>query len=103
LVMPFTHTCYIRSHQFRPIAKFFFWFFVADFLILTVVGAQAPEAPWVLIGQVSSVAYFSYFLIITPAVGILENRLLQLSVSGKTYLQKASTEYSKKTEPCCEI
>jgi ubiquinol-cytochrome c reductase cytochrome b subunit len=24
LVMPFTHTCYIRSHQFRPIAKFFF-------------------------------------------------------------------------------
>jgi ubiquinol-cytochrome c reductase cytochrome b subunit len=80
LAMPFTHTCYIRSHQFRPIAKFFFWFLVADFLILTVVGAQAPEAPWVLIGQIASVFYFAYFLIITPLIGLLENRLLNLVI-----------------------
>jgi hypothetical protein len=24
LALPFTHTCYIRSHQFRPIAKFLY-------------------------------------------------------------------------------
>jgi len=80
LVMPFTHTCYIRSHQFRPISKLFFWFFVADFIILTVVGAQAPEAPWVLIGQIGSVFYFSYFIILTPVLGWLENKLLKLNI-----------------------
>ena len=78
LVLPHTHTCYIRSHQFRPIAKLLYWLLVADFLILTWIGACAPEAPWVLIGQISSVIYFAYFLIITPAVGILENKLLKL-------------------------
>ena len=79
LVLPFTHTCYIRSHQFRPIAKFLYWLLVADFLILTWIGACAPEAPWVLIGQISSILYFAYFLLITPAVGILENKLLKLN------------------------
>ena len=76
LVMPYTHTSYIRSCQFRPIQKFFFWILIADFLILTYIGACAPEAPWVIIGQLASVYYFAYFLIITPLVGIFENKLL---------------------------
>ncbi len=59
-------------------AKLLYWLLVADFLILTWIGACAPEAPWVLIGQISSVLYFAYFLVITPAVGILENKLLKL-------------------------
>jgi len=79
LLLPFTHTSYIRSHQFRPIAKFIYWLLIADFLILTWIGACPPEAPWVLIGQISSILYFSYFLLITPALGILENKLLKLN------------------------
>lgn len=78
LVLPHVHTCKIRSHQFRPISKFIFWILVADFVILTFIGAQVPEAPWVLIGQLASVFYFSYFLIITPLIGIVENKLLKL-------------------------
>lgn len=78
LVLPHVHTCKIKSHQFRPIAKIFFWILIADFVILTFIGAQVPEAPWVLIGQIASVFYFSYFLIITPLVGIIENKLLKL-------------------------
>jgi quinol-cytochrome oxidoreductase complex cytochrome b subunit len=76
LVMPYTHTSFIRSCQFRPIQKFFFWILIADFMILTYIGACAPEAPWVIIGQLASVYYFAYFLIITPVVGIIENKLL---------------------------
>ncbi len=78
LVLPHVHTCKIKSHQFRPLAKIFFWILIADFVILTFIGAQVPEAPWVLIGQIASVFYFSYFLIITPLVGVIENKLLKL-------------------------
>ena len=79
LVMPYTHTSFIRSCQFRPIQKFFYWTLIADFFILTYIGACAPEAPWVIIGQIASIYYFAYFLIITPFVGLLENKLLGFS------------------------
>jgi len=79
LTLPFLHTCNIRSHQFRPLAKISFWFFVGNFCILTYIGAQPPEYPWVAIGQCASIFYFAYFLIITPTIGWLENRLLKLS------------------------
>ncbi len=78
LVLPHVHTCKIRSHQFRPIAKLFYWVLVADFVILTWIGAQVPEAPFVFIGQVASVFYFAYFLIFTPLIGIIENKFLKL-------------------------
>ena len=79
LVMPYTHTSFIRSCQFRPIQKLFFWILIADFFILTYIGACAPEAPWVIIGQIASIYYFAYFLIITPLIGIFENKLLGFS------------------------
>ena len=78
--MPHVHTSMLRSHEFRPIAKVFFWLLVGDFLVLTYIGACAPEEPYVTIGQVASVFYFAYFLIITPLVGLLENKLLKLEV-----------------------
>jgi ubiquinol-cytochrome c reductase cytochrome b subunit len=76
LVLPHVHTSKIRSHQFRPISKIFYWILIADFFILTFIGAQVPEAPWVFIGQVASIFYFMYFLVLTPLLGILENKLL---------------------------
>jgi ubiquinol-cytochrome c reductase cytochrome b subunit len=64
--------------QFRPLSKIFFWFFVSDFIILTIIGGQPVEEPWVIVGQIASVAYFAYFLILHPLLGILENKLLKL-------------------------
>jgi ubiquinol-cytochrome c reductase cytochrome b subunit len=77
--MPHVHTAKVRSMQFRPIAKIFFWFFVADFIILTIIGGKPVEEPWVIVGQIASVFYFAYFLVFTPLIGILENKLLKLS------------------------
>jgi ubiquinol-cytochrome c reductase cytochrome b subunit len=75
---PFLHFSKIRSMQFRPFARFFFWFFVGIFFILTVVGGKPVEEPWIIVGQVASVAYFAYFLIINPLIGIIENKLLKI-------------------------
>src|SRR5690606_33659527 len=79
LATPFLDTSRIRSMQFRPIMKFFFWLFVVNFLILGWIGANHPEEPLVTIGQISTVFYFSYFLIILPVVGIIENTLFDLA------------------------
>jgi hypothetical protein len=35
------------------------------------------EDPYVLIGQLSSVFYFAYFLVILPGLGLLERFLLE--------------------------
>jgi ubiquinol-cytochrome c reductase cytochrome b subunit len=78
LALPHVHTSKVRSMQFRPLSKLMFWFFVSDFIILTIVGGQPVEEPWVIVGQIASVAYFGYFLIITPLLGLLENKLLKL-------------------------
>lgn len=75
LVLPYIETSSIRSKQFRPISKLLFWAFVANFVILTWIGGLPVEEPFVTIGQVASVFYFGYFLVINPIVGIIENRI----------------------------
>lgn len=79
-VMPHVHTSVIRSSQFRPISKFFFWLLVADFVILTWIGANVPEEPFVLIGRLGSVFWFGYFFVIVPVIGMIENKLLKLEI-----------------------
>jgi len=76
LTLPFTHTSLIRSTQFRPLAKIVFWFFVADFLILTWIGMCPVETPYVEVGQISTAFYFMYFLILLPVIGLIENKLI---------------------------
>lgn len=78
LVLPYAHTSKIRSMAFRPISKILFWFFVADFVLLTILGAMPVEEPYVLLSQICTVFYFAYFIIITPLVGWLENKLFNL-------------------------
>lgn len=77
LVLPFVHTSYVRSSSFRPIQKKIFWFFIADVLILGWIGGQPVEDPYVLVGQIGTIFYFAYFLIITPVVGYIENILIK--------------------------
>lgn len=77
LVLPFVHTSYVRSSSFRPIQKKIFWFFIADVLILGWIGGQPVEDPYVLVGQIGTIFYFAYFLVITPVVGYIENILIK--------------------------
>lgn len=77
-VTPFSHTAKIRSRRFRPISRKLFWFFIGNFLLLTHLGALHAEEPYVLITQLSTVFYFSYFLFLTPIAGFLENKALKL-------------------------
>jgi ubiquinol-cytochrome c reductase cytochrome b subunit len=78
LIMPFTDLGRSRGLQFRPLSKLFFWVFVANFLILMQLGAKHVESPFIEFGQISTVLYFSHFLIIVPLISLLENSLLDI-------------------------
>jgi len=81
LVLPFTDLSRIRGNSFRPAMKLAFWFFVVDFLILIWIGSQHPNSPYVEIGQIATAFYFSWFIIIVPFIGILENTLMDVATA----------------------
>ena len=78
LVFPLIDQSKFKGLRFRPLSKIFFWFLVGDFLLLTWIGGQPVEEPYILIGQMASIFYFIYFLILVPIVGYVENRLLKV-------------------------
>ena len=82
LTIPFTQSSEIRSSTFRPLFKILFWVFIADFLILGWIGQNVVEYPFVEIGQVATVFYFAYFLIIIPFFGYFESFLLRMKVEN---------------------
>jgi ubiquinol-cytochrome c reductase cytochrome b subunit len=82
LVMPYTDLSRSRGIQFRPLSKIVFYIFVANFLILMVLGAKHVESPFIEFGQISTVIYFSHFLIIVPIISLLENSLIELGSSA---------------------
>lgn len=83
LTMPFTDLGRSRGLQFRPLSKIAFFVFVANFLILMQLGAKHVESPFIEFGQISTVLYFSHFLIIVPLVSLLENSLIELEFTNK--------------------
>ena len=83
LTMPFTDLSNLRGIQFRPLSKIAFFVFVANFLILMQLGAKHVESPFIEFGQISTALYFAHFVVIVPFVTLLENSLIDLSVSEK--------------------
>ncbi len=81
LAMPYIDLSRSRGIQFRPLSKIVFYIFVANLLILMVLGAKHVESPFIELGQISTVLYFAHFLIIIPFVSLLENSLIDLSSS----------------------
>jgi ubiquinol-cytochrome c reductase cytochrome b subunit len=79
LVMPYTDLSRSRGIQFRPLSKIAFYIFIANFLILMVLGAKHVESPFIEFGQISTVLYFSHFLIIVPLISLIENSLIDIS------------------------
>lgn len=62
-IIPFWHKSNFRGLSFYPLNKTLFWFIVGTVFILTWIGAKPVEDPYVFVGQVFTVIYFSYFLL----------------------------------------
>ena len=86
LTLPLLDTSIQRGLQFKPSSKIAFWMFVANFLVLMVLGAKHVESPFIEFGQISTVIYFAHFLIIVPVISLLENSLIDLgNIQGTRY------------------
>jgi len=81
MLLPITDLGRSKGLQFRPLSKLIFWIFVANFLILMKLGACHVESPFIELGQLSTVLYFSYFILIVPVISLLENTLIELSIN----------------------
>ena len=76
VLLPWIHSTEIRSSRFRPIYRFGYYTIVSCCLILGWIGGMPVEEPYVIIGQIASIYYFCYFLILLPSIGCFEKFLL---------------------------
>nr|AIG53376.1 cytochrome b [Ctenotus tantillus] len=77
MLVPMLHTSKQRGCAFRPFSQALFWTLVSNIIILTWIGGQPVEDPFIIIGQIASTTYFIIFLILMPAVAKMENSLMK--------------------------
>jgi len=63
-ILPFYGRRKFKGLRFYPLGKRIFWFLVIIVFLLTWIGARPVEEPYVITGQILTVAYFAYFLLI---------------------------------------
>nr|YP_010759006.1 cytochrome b [Ctenolepisma longicaudatum]WEX31831.1 cytochrome b [Ctenolepisma longicaudatum] len=63
MIMPFYHKSKMRGIQFYPINQIMFWIMVAVIILLTWIGARPVEDPFIFTGQLLTITYFMYFLL----------------------------------------
>nr|YP_009774835.1 cytochrome b [Lepisma saccharinum]QJA14871.1 cytochrome b [Lepisma saccharinum] len=76
MVMPFYHKSKMRGLQFYPINQMIFWSMTSVVILLTWIGARPVEEPYILTGQILTVLYFSYFLLL-PQFSLMWDNLLK--------------------------
>jgi len=85
-VLPWLDRSPVRSASFRPIYKIMFWVFLLDCVALTYLGAMPAEGIYVVLSRLCTVYYFFHFIVLLPALSIIETpRSLPRSI-GKPVL-----------------
>ncbi len=71
-VVPWLDTAPVRSMNYRPKMRLFFWVFVVNSVVLGYCGSQPPEGIFPALSLFCTAYYFGYFVLILPLVGRME-------------------------------
>nr|AAS18916.1 cytochrome b [Achelia bituberculata] len=63
MILPFTMNMNLQSLKFYPLSKFMLWIFFMNMILLTWIGANPVEDPFMMIGMILTINHFIYFLI----------------------------------------
>lgn len=73
LFIPILGKSEIRSGAYRPMYRFLFWAFCFNALLLGWIGGNPVKYPFYELGQISTIFYFAYFLVLVPLCCKLES------------------------------
>jgi ubiquinol-cytochrome c reductase cytochrome b subunit len=73
--LPWIDRSPVRSGNYRPRFRQFFWILMLDLVVLGYVGGSPAEEPYVMISQLATMYYFAHFLIILPILSAVERTL----------------------------
>nr|YP_010026045.1 cytochrome b [Lophops carinata]QOQ36889.1 cytochrome b [Lophops carinata] len=62
--LPFSMKQKFQSTKMYPINKLAFWILINTFILLTWIGARPVEEPYIFVGQILTILYFSMFMIL---------------------------------------
>ncbi|MAW99733.1 MAG: cytochrome b [Sphingomonas sp.] len=103
--LPWLDKSPVRSSNFRPVYRVFFWILVVDVLVLGYVGGSEATPVYLMLGQITSGYYFAHFLIILPIVSALErtrplpNSITEAVLQGKSGSRMSETAVDGNVAP----
>lgn len=74
-ILPFTYNKKIQGIQFYPINQILFWLIITTIILLTWIGARPVEDPYIIIGQILTIFYFSYY-IFNPIINKIWDKII---------------------------
>jgi hypothetical protein len=80
LLIPFNNTSDIRNTTYRPIFKICYWVLIASWIVLTWIGQCPVEDIFAFVGQIATIYYYAFFIVLVPLVGKIESALAHYKV-----------------------
>jgi ubiquinol-cytochrome c reductase cytochrome b subunit len=94
--LPWIDASPIRSANFRPTYRMFFFIWLFDILVLGWCGGSPATPMYIIIGQFAAAYYFAHFLIILPLISRSERpRPLPNSITEAVLAKKGGTKPSE--------
>jgi quinol-cytochrome oxidoreductase complex cytochrome b subunit len=92
--LPWLDTSPVRSSNYRPVYRIFFWVFVVNALVLGYCGSKPPEGIFPLLSLIGTLYYFAHFLIVLPFVGRVEKtRPLPESITASVLAKQTTAHH----------
>ncbi len=70
--LPWLDTSPVRSSNYRPVYRIFFFIFVVNALVLGYCGSKPPEGIFPILSLICTGYYFAHFLLVLPVLGRIE-------------------------------